>query len=487
MWVALLFIHVLSCGALHDDGGDATNVSCFFTKPEHGGGRFPRIDVNAGHKGATTKLALATASVSAVVASTRGCKRKHDDTASSKIGKSRYIGVQPKDGKYDAYHKHKYLGRFDSEEEAAEEVRKKKKLKDIKQLEKKKKCDTVSAETGLRRFSVFEKIFGNWTPADIAAAIEERGIAPWFVLQAAGLYCSSLLGKEAPWKVSLRESWEAAGAKVRQSILGVVSNETKLRIAAARAMYTVLAGAIQRWLKRAGERDFWKLHVNRSVSKHSSIFAHLQWLGMFMPSIRGKYTVEGRRYNLVSFSSLVHTAKMCLLHKIGMELQLTSIPETLREYCHIFADAYKRIRRHLGAQVQAEDDYRYTWLLRAYLMVEMRASKIMALRITRDVDIAAFTKAMLPDCGGWIAKWAEYYKTKSTKKLIKKLAYTGPVEMLSCKACVFADNASEQLDLSSVEQIVPQMSKARRVFSQQMGYESHPVVLVRQVVYTAKL
>ena len=79
--------------------------------------------------------------------------------------------------------------------------------------------------------------------------------------------------------------------------------------------------------------------------------------------------------------------------------------------------------------------YHWLWLVRSYLIAEMRHHGIMQLQITAEWGLTEVAEALVPDQCRWLHVWMATLAGDSLNKWVKMLAYSEPLEMLSCFAC----------------------------------------------------
>jgi hypothetical protein len=179
------------------------------------------------------------------------------------------------------------------------------------------------------------------------------------------------------------------------------------------------------------------------------------------------------KYKLLPFMGKWHCSAFAELSKWQSILVAMSVPHTLGEWSMASKSAH--------CMMCATATYGTLWLVRSYMIAEMRARAIMHLRV-RPTDTAADLKIAFPDQCNWLKRVA----TPTTKlaALIKAAGYTGPLEMLTCDMCIFGGDQSLKW---SVEYILANSSKIRRVskdISESRERPAHPLIALRTAMQT---
>ena len=174
----------------------------------------------------------------------------------------------------------------------------------------------------------------------------------------------------------------------------------------------------------AEEHAWWNKHVNRNVNHHTGLCPWALRLGLLRKGMkRGSLLLKndkGEYYNMCPFKAAAQTERMVSLHHTGMVLNTLGIPKTNTEWI-------KAVRRanegatYFGIPASA---YAWPWLVRAYLITDMRHVGIERLRIDRDWGIDEVTEALQPDQCVWLRRWlASGVASNSLEKLLRALAY----------------------------------------------------------------
>ena len=179
------------------------------------------------------------------------------------------------------------------------------------------------------------------------------------------------------------------------------------------------------------------------------------------------------KYKLLPFMGKFHCSAFAELSKWQSILVAMRVPHTVGEWIMASTSAHDMMR--------ATPAYGTLWLVRSYMIAEMRARAIRHLRV-QPTDTAADLKIAFPDQCNWLKRVA----TPTTKlaTLIKTAGYTGPLEMLTCDMCIFG---GEQSLKWPAEYIRANASKIRRV-SKDIGEsrerQAHPLIALRIAMQT---
>ena len=189
-------------------------------------------------------------------------------------------------------------------------------------------------------------------------------------------------------------------------------------------------------------------------------------------------TDEGEYYSLRSFDASVHTTHFQALHAMGVLLNSLPVPRTNVEWAQAQADA-EALAERLNIK---RSQYRWPWLLRTYLFVEMRHHGVKMLKIVADWTSEQLQQAIRPDQNEWLRVWMSGLAEDSLKKLLKKLRFTESLEMLSIYACVLNDSAIMGYPIEQMREFAYKISRARRQMRRQQGQEANPVLVLQSVM-----
>lgn len=189
-------------------------------------------------------------------------------------------------------------------------------------------------------------------------------------------------------------------------------------------------------------------------------------------------TDEGEYYALNSFDAAAHMQPCQALHTMGVLLNSLPVPRTNVEWAQAQADA-EVLAERLNIK---RSQYRWPWLLRTYLFVEMRHRGVKMLKIVADWSLEQLQQAIRPDQNEWLSIWMSGLAKDSLKKLLRQLRFTESLEMLSIYACILNDSAITGYSIEQMKEHADKISEARRQMRRQRGQEASPVLVLRSVM-----
>ena len=187
---------------------------------------------------------------------------------------------------------------------------------------------------------------------------------------------------------------------------------------------------------------------------------------------------NGEYYALVPFHGPRHTLAFITLHKTGLVLNSLPVPRDNVEWLNSVRAASERAK----LDEIPTPDYHWPWLIRTYLIVEMRHQGIKRLEVKRDWCQDELTEALQPDRSKWISLWMSSLAGGSLKKLLRKLDFVEPLEMLSCYACLLGDNAIESIDADKLNHCVSAIARRRRQMGEEACWECNPALVMKDVM-----
>ena len=113
--------------------------------------------------------------------------------------------------------------------------------------------------------------------------------------------------------------------------------------------------------------------------------------------------------------------------------------------------------------------YHWPWLVRVYLIAEMRHAGVESLTVARDWNVEQLQQALRPDQNEWLPVWMTGVAQSSLKKLLRRLRFVEPLELLSCFACIMSDSTVMSHSLANLRQHTEQIEKARQQMRNQFG------------------
>ena len=170
---------------------------------------------------------------------------------------------------------------------------------------------------------------------------------------------------------------------------------------------------------------------------------------------------------------------MVSLHHMGMVLRTLNIPKTNTEWMKAMRQA------NAGAAYFGipTPDYQWPWLVRAYLITEMRHQGIQRLRIDRDWGIDEIKEALKPDQCSWLDRWlTSAVASNSLNKLLRALACNEPLDMLSCFVCILGDNNVARTPTGEVRKHMQIIIRARKAHCADHAWEAHPAYILSNAI-----
>ena len=366
------------------------------------------------------------------------------------------------------------------------------------------------------RVKVLLNAFEGWVPADLASAVETRATSGEMQLQAPAIYVASLFGKEHAWRTALATVWAHLPVAERLQISMLGARDPGARARAARIVHGVFAVSFGLWagwsVPRLGhmswpvdtarelepptaerqreataEHAWWNTHVNKNVQNHLGLCPWGLRIGVL--SKGGKSgsllikTEDGQYYSICPFDAHKHPDRISNLHCMGLVLNTLPVPQTSSEWI----DAVRKAHRGAVHFNITASPYHWPWLVRLYLIVEMRHRGITRLRVNQDWGWEETAEATQPDQCKWIQYWMTTVASNSIKKLMNVLAYREPLELLSCFACIFGDNSIMCVTEADVTKSTDRIRRIRRRCRKESGRESHPAYVIKEACPKPKL
>ncbi len=404
----------------------------------------------------------------------------------------------------------KYFQVCDSPAEAANQVAKylQEDVKSMKVRRNRREWTRPSAD----RMAFMSGVFRGWMPADLASAIAFRRRGSSLQVSCPGAYVAGLLGKEDRWKDMLLQVWEAMLPRERAKLHGLGSRDESLAKEGAQVLHGMLSMALALWagwsIPKLGhmpwpryvkativapppakateieeDRRWWAAHVHRGVLHHLSLLPlALRWgIVTKTPRKQGSLRVandQGEYYSLTPFVAKEHVEVMQSLHRTGVLLGMVPIPHTNKEW----AEALTKADTVADAWECKRSAYHWPWLVRVYLIAEMRHAGVHALQVTQDWKEKKLRQALKPDQSEWLPLWLSRLARGSLKRLLRRLKFKEPLELLSCFACVMADAGIMSYTTEELRQNTERIAKVRQEMHKQMGREAHPSMVLREAM-----
>jgi hypothetical protein len=190
-----------------------------------------------------------------------------------------------------------------------------------------------------------------------------------------------------------------------------------------------------------------------------------------------------RRYALLPVDREFHMEKYKELSRLASVLRGTGAPRTFTAWCAVTGSIANVIgqSKSLGA-LNRTTTYGYLWMIRAFLLAEMRAEGIDRLKVSAD-DLVSNISAAFPDASDWASQLGRLIRQTHVKDLIQVISWKGPVELLTCFLCVLlSEPRVHHLSANRVRSLCDDLIKARSKFRKQYrGFEPHPLAMLSEV------
>jgi len=223
---------------------------------------------------------------------------------------------------------------------------------------------------------------------------------------------------------------------------------------------------------------WWNQHVNRRVLHHSSFTAWAASIGILQKTSRHASVImeshDGLRYGVRPFDARHHVQAYSQLHAQATLLKSLPVPQTNAQWVEAKSMADTRAKQ----QMLPRPVYKWPWLVRSYLLVEMRHRGINRLTVTIDWTGQEVVAACRPDQCRWLPRWMRALAGDSLTRLIAILKYQEPLELLSCFACVMGDEQLVTLSVDTIVQKLHAIKSCRAKWREEMGWEPNPTLVV---------
>ena len=380
---------------------------------------------------------------------------------------------------------------------------------DIKHM---KKSGRESPRQSADRMACMCDLFDGWVPADLSNAISFRGQASSLQTSGPAMYVAGLIGREDRWRDALIDVWNAMPLSERMKLQWLGSRDESMAQDGARTLHDCLSLTfvlwagwsipklrslswpvnIQKEIKAPGatklamveeDRAWWRLHVHRNVMHHFSLAPFAIRMGIISKkkSSRGTLLIgtdQGDHYALRVFDVNVCMEAYQSLHTMGTLLNLLPVPRTNQDWANAqeCADALAEKCNLKRAQ------YHWPWLVRTYLFAEMRHHGVKALKITKDWNTQELQNALKPDQNDWLAVWMSQLAGNSLKKLLRRLHFTAPLELLSVYACIMNDSGFMAYPLDQIKQHADDIRRTRKTMQMMYNKDGNPIVVVKSAI-----
>ena len=192
---------------------------------------------------------------------------------------------------------------------------------------------------------------------------------------------------------------------------------------------------------------------------------------------------EGETYYTVRpFDETFHQHAFGKATRVGNVLRSLPLPVSLANYKTCITSATALIEQTMG-KVYA-DSYGWKWLVRSYLLTEMRVASIKGLQVSSG-DSLSDLMVSFPDQCEWLSMLQRSHKKRKTpstikvKDLVRELNYKDPVEMLTCDLCVFGGKAARNFDIGDINAGKKVIQATNTELQRSADQQAHPLVVLK--------
>ena len=174
----------------------------------------------------------------------------------------------------------------------------------------------------------------------------------------------------------------------------------------------------------------------------------------------------GSAYSVVPYSSKTHAPAFRRLSRLQALFTAIDTPTTLHAWV-------KGLDMTNATAPEHADTYSLTWLYRAVMLSECRAAGVKALRVSPG-DTVGLLRNGFPDQSDWLGRFAT--SGESIKKLLKRLAYDEPIELLTVDLCILG--GLREWSATSIEKSLKKIQRQRGL-RDRPGKPMHPATVLR--------
>ena len=190
---------------------------------------------------------------------------------------------------------------------------------------------------------------------------------------------------------------------------------------------------------------------------------------------------EGEAYYAVSpFDATFHQRAFGQATRVANVLRSLPPPVSLAAYTNIVANCTGLVEQIMGKE--HAESYGWKWLVRSYLLTEMRVAGIKKLQVS-STDTLSDLMAGFPDQCEWLSMLQRVIKPGSkptgikVRDLVHELNYKDPIEMLTCDLCIFGMTRQFSVeDIAAGKQVILNTCKELQRNADQ---QAHPLVVLR--------
>ena len=199
-----------------------------------------------------------------------------------------------------------------------------------------------------------------------------------------------------------------------------------------------------------------------------------------------EFTDGGMLYEALPFDAVFHQHAFGKATRVSNIMRSVPVPRSLADYKAGVTSASALVEKARGKAYAGS--YGWMWVVRSYLLTEMRVAGIRELRVDA-TDTLSDLQVSFPDRNGWLSRILATRKTPSSitvKDLVRELNYNGPIEMLTCDLCIFGGKAARDFrveDIDSKRQLLRNTCERLRRNADQ---QAHPLVVLRAALQPGK-
>ena len=263
------------------------------------------------------------------------------------------------------------------------------------------------------------------------------------------------------------------------------------------------------------DRSFWTKHVHKGVTHHSGWLPLLQRMHILtkagnrmrrdrayqppmlhrrfgrylspLTTARTAYATSGggmawyrgalalhadSKYRLAPFKNHIHTPVFATMAKIHNILIGSPVPRSLDEWVSVCKRAGAAVvALYSHAALTDGATYGFMWLLRSFLLAEVRGQEIAQLSVSATNTVADLS-AGFPDQCSWMSLVP---RNTLVRKFMKDIKYHEPVELLTCKMCVLGSTQARNWSVAELTDARIKISKARKELRLSPDEPAHPI------------
>ena len=195
-----------------------------------------------------------------------------------------------------------------------------------------------------------------------------------------------------------------------------------------------------------------------------------------------KFSEGKKTYTVLPFDATFHQHAFGQATRVSNVLRSLPVPVSLAAYTTCLTSSTALIAQELGKA--HADSYGWKWLVRSYLITEMRVAGIKRLQVSSN-DTLSDLMAGFPDQCEWLSMLLRSYGKRcqassiKVRCLVKELNYKDPVEMLTCDLCVFGGKTARDFDVEDIIAGKRSIRNTCEMLQRNAYQQAHPLVVLR--------